>query len=97
MTALNVSAEETAVVGDFLSRDIAGAKRLQMAAIWKPKEPLIQQVSMSFQGAQQEDLLHAARCEEESMYPEVPFSILEPFLQPDAIIKHVTELLSLLT
>jgi FMN phosphatase YigB (HAD superfamily) len=97
MTALNVSAEETAVVGDFLSRDIAGAKRLQMTAIWKPKERLLQQVSMSCQGTQQEDLLHAARYEEETMYPEVPFSILEPFLQPDAIIKNVTELLSLLT
>jgi FMN phosphatase YigB (HAD superfamily) len=93
MAVLNVSAEETAMVGDFLSRDIAGAKRLQMAAIWKPKERLLRQVPASLQEARQEALLRAARHEEEATYPEVPFPALEPFLQPDGIIEHIAELL----
>lgn len=94
MAALHVEAAETALVGDFLCRDIAGARRLQMGAIWKPKERLLRQMPLRFQGTRQEALLHAARHEEVTMYPEVPFAALEPFLLPDAMIEHVTELLA---
>lgn len=38
---LNVLPEEAAMVGDNLTADIAGAKRLKMFAVWKPK-PLLQ-------------------------------------------------------
>jgi putative hydrolase of the HAD superfamily len=93
MAALHVSAAETAMVGDFLSRDVAGAKRLHMGAIWKPKERFLRQMPTHFQGTRQEALLNLARHEEELMYPEVPFTALEAFMQPDAVIEQVTELL----
>jgi len=96
MAALHVSAAETAMVGDFLSRDIAGAKQLQMGAIWKPKERLLQQALTIIPEKRQEVLFRLACQEEEAMYPEIPFAIIEKFLQPDCTIEHVTELLSLL-
>lgn len=37
---LNVLPEEAAMVGDNLTADIAGAKRLKMFAVWKPKPSL---------------------------------------------------------
>jgi HAD superfamily hydrolase (TIGR01662 family) len=36
LNSLNASPEETAMVGDNLSADIAGAKRLNLFSIWKP-------------------------------------------------------------
>ena len=41
LNALGVAPQEAAMVGDSLSADIAGAKRLGIFAIWKPKPRLI--------------------------------------------------------
>lgn len=38
LKSLNVSPEETAMVGDNLEADIAGARRLNIFSIWKPKD-----------------------------------------------------------
>lgn len=99
LAALNVDPEEAAMVGDFLTRDVAGAKRLNMFAIWKPKIRLFQEYSQAEDAATSplthEKLFHYALRQEITMYPEIPFEEIKRFTQPDLIIRDLSELLSL--
>jgi FMN phosphatase YigB (HAD superfamily) len=52
LNALGVSAEEAAMVGDSLSADVAGARRLNIFAIWKPKPPLFAEARAARRAAQ---------------------------------------------
>ena len=87
------------MVGDFLSRDIAGARKPNMLAIWKPKAHLLHEIELLEYPAKDQErkqkLLLSAWQHERKMYPEMPFEELEPFMHPDAIIDRPSDLLSI--
>jgi len=99
LTALKVAPEETAMVGDYLCRDVAGAKRLNMLAIWKPKTRLFREAQISHNTIDTQDrdsyLLAYAHEQEMAREPKFPFNEFKPFMEPDATIKDVSELLTL--
>lgn len=99
MSALKVDPKETAMVGDFLSRDVAGARRLNMLAIWKPKTSLLRELHLSeriaISSIERESLITTAWQQEEALYPEVPFCEIKPFMRPDLIITHLKDLLTI--
>ncbi len=101
LTALSADPEETAMVGDFLSRDVAGAKRLDMVAIWKPKLRLFREVRADKDEVvyplEGETLFAYALQQERERYPEVPIDEMQPFMRPDCIIEHLSDLLTLFT
>ncbi len=99
LTALSATPEETAVVGDFLSRDVAGAKRLDMMAIWKPKLRLFRELQADKdRGAHPldgETLFAYTLQQEKEMYPEVPIDAMQSFTRPDYVIEDLSDLLTL--
>ena len=99
LTALSANPEETAVVGDFLSRDVAGAKRLDMVAIWKPKWRLFRELQTDTGGVARsldgEALFAYALQQEIEMYSEVPIDAIQSFIRPDCVIEDLSDLLTL--
>lgn len=94
LNAINVSPEETAMVGDSLRSDIFGAKQLNIFAIWKPKMRLRAkaQAVLASQGITSEDinddylLTYARKHDHKGRTP------LDE-IKPDLIIEHVSDLL----
>ncbi len=95
LQALRVTAEEALMVGDSLQADITGSNRLHMYSVWKPSPRTIQAFAGTL--AQPQEQLHAARLlsyqrdQEQTRYKEL---YEEP--QPDLIIQHLHDLLTLL-
>lgn len=99
LIALQAPPAETAVVGDFLSRDVAGAKRLGMLAIWKPKLHLFRELQTARDEVAHlldaEALFAYALQQEREWYPGVPMDEMKPFTRPDYMIKDLSDLLAL--
>jgi FMN phosphatase YigB (HAD superfamily) len=95
LQALHVTVEEALMVGDSLHADITGSNRLHMYSVWKPCPRTIQAFAGTL--AQPQKQLHAARLlsyqrdQEQKRYNEL---YEEP--QPDLIIEHLHDLLTLL-
>ncbi len=98
LDALNVKPEEAVMVGDLLSADIIGAKRLGIFAIWKPDPRLFVQAraealehsvqASSFEEYILKDAFRRAKKREEKRGRIIPAD-----LQPDLVIEHLSELL----
>lgn len=106
LNALGVPAEEAAMVGDSLSADIAGAKRLGIFAIWKPKArvfarareaslDLASHPSQAIQTSSEldrddDDVILAYAYSREKTWKQKSHS---PESKPDLIIEHLSDLL----
>ncbi len=98
LDALNVQPAESVMVGDSLGADIVGAKRLGIAAIWKPEPRLFEKarakaVEHAIEASSVEeyvlkDVFKRAKKREEKKGRPIPAD-----LQPDLLIEHLSELL----
>ena len=98
LDALNVRPEEAVMVGDSLGADIVGAKRLGIAAIWKPEPRLFEKARVkalehsieahSLEEYVLRDVFRRAKKREEKKGRPIPAD-----LQPDLVIEHLSELL----
>lgn len=88
-----IPAEETAMVGDSLRADVAGANKLNMLAVWKPSPPLRARarevLSPSTGHLSDDNLLSYGYAREEKKYHQLLDSAT-----PDLIIRRVSDLLS---
>jgi FMN phosphatase YigB (HAD superfamily) len=95
LQALNVAAEEALMVGDSLRADITGSNRLHIYGVWKPSPRTLQAFAET--SAQPQEQLYTARLlsyqrdQELTRHKEL---YEEP--QPDLIIQHLHDLLTLL-
>jgi HAD superfamily hydrolase (TIGR01549 family) len=85
--------EETAMVGDSLRADVAGANNLNMLAVWKPSPPLRtrarEELSPSTRHLSDNNLLSYGYAREEKKYRQILDNAT-----PDLIIRHMRDLLS---
>ncbi|GAC1429757.1 MAG: hypothetical protein PVS3B3_35640 [Ktedonobacteraceae bacterium] len=98
LEALNVQPEEAIMVGDSLSADVIGAKRLGIFAVWKPEPRLFEKArakalehsvqSSSYEEYILKDVFRRAKKREQKKGRPIPAD-----LQPDLIIEHLCELL----
>ncbi len=100
LKSLNVPPEEAAMVGDSLSADVVGAKRLGMRAIWMPKASLREDARAA---------LSATTTSQQIEQPPLTIDYLLTYLRqtekrerqtpadikPDAIIEHLSNLLTI--
>jgi FMN phosphatase YigB (HAD superfamily) len=88
-----VSPEETAMVGDSLRADIAGANMMHLLAIWKPAPTLRVRareiLAPNTEHISNEDLLNYGYTHEERRYRQILDNVV-----PDLIIRRVSDLLS---
>lgn len=101
LKSLNVPPEEAAMVGDSLSADVVGAKRLGLRAIWMPKAALREDARAALSAtttSQQTEqppptndyLLTYYMRQTEKRERQTPADI-----KPDAIIEHLSDLLTI--
>src|SRR5262249_21715044 len=93
LQALNVKPEEAFMVGDSLRADIIGSNRLHLYAVWKPSPYAIE----TFQGAEPQQQLSATSFlayQQDRIRKKYPK--LHEVPQPDLIIEHLSDLLTLL-
>ncbi len=97
LNSLNVSPEEVVMVGDSLRADIAGAKRLDMLAIWMPKATLRAEAQAALRASGQaqqqvltDDALLAYTRQLEKQGRQTPDTV-----RPDIIIECLGDLLAL--
>jgi HAD superfamily hydrolase (TIGR01549 family) len=87
LNGLGVPPEEAAMVGDSLRADVAGAKRLGMVAIWKPK--------LKLRAAAQADLLARYTMlpspQETASSTTEPAAVRIPEITNDYLLKYVRE------
>ena len=92
LNALRVTPQETAMVGDSLRADIAGANQLNIFSIWKPKQRLIAEVKAELPHNKpylnNKYLLAYARKQEEKKNKPLPDSV-----KPNLTIEHLSDLL----
>jgi HAD superfamily hydrolase (TIGR01549 family) len=107
LNALRVPPQEAAMVGDSLSADIAGAKRLGIFAIWKPKPRLIARAratSLDFMTRPPEEIEPPAELDRDdddallayaySREKAWKYQSPSPESKPDLIIEHLSDLLN---
>jgi len=93
LNALDIAPEEAVMVGDLLGADVVGAKRLNIASVWKPIPRLfaqaraIQKQEPPLQSLES-ILLRLGRENEQKRGRPIPEDIV-----PDLIIEHLRELL----
>jgi HAD superfamily hydrolase (TIGR01549 family) len=108
LSALGVPTEEAAMVGDSLSADVAGAKRLGIFSIWKPKARVFTRAraasldltSPPFQAIQaateldrdDDDAILAYAYSREKTWKQ---KLHGPESKPDLIIEHLSDLLDI--
>jgi HAD superfamily hydrolase (TIGR01662 family) len=94
LNALNVTAQESVMVGDSLRADVLGAQQLGIFTVWRPKSK-VQVAASKIANASVEfapdDYLIAQSNSLESQRYRVPLSEIKP----DAIIKQTSDLLEL--
>jgi len=108
LSALGIPPEEAAMVGDSLSADVAGAKRLGIFSIWKPKArvfararaaslDLASHPSQAIQAATEldrddDDAILAYAYSREKTWKQ---KLHGPESKPDLIIEHLSDLLNI--
>ena len=94
LRALNIAAEECAMVGDSLYADVTGARELNMFAVWKPK--LHQRAEFAalqgdaFQSYDDDSLLAYSLEQDNKKYQRIHRPV-----NPDITIEHLHELLNI--
>jgi HAD superfamily hydrolase (TIGR01509 family) len=97
LDALDVSPEETLMVGDNLWADVAGAKSLHMLAAWKPRLRLraaLRSESSGVDGESDDEMLYRYVIEQDKT-GSLERNRLYPPVRPDLTIEHVGDLLPL--
>ena len=88
LRALNAAPEESVMVGDSLYADIAGAQKLGMLTVWKPKHYQRAELRRNKQCDDDDSLLSYAMEHENQKYQHTL-----SLIKPDIIIEHLHELL----
>jgi HAD superfamily hydrolase (TIGR01549 family) len=93
LDALQVPAEESAMVGDSFGADVIGAKQLNIFAIWKTSPRLRSEVRRTLPPGTQLDEEHLAAYAYKKGAKKYGLSPEDSRVRPDLIIEHLKELL----
>lgn len=93
LDALQVPAEEAAMVGDSFGADVVGAKQLNIFAVWKTSPRLRSEVSKTLPPGVQLDEEHLAAYAYKKGAKKYGLSPEDSRVRPDLVIEHLKELL----
>jgi len=98
LETMGASPAETIMIGDNIYADVVGAKRLKLQAIWKPPPERLQAFQQQYpdRPLQLNELADFVGRYEAKKYSLSSYNEIKPFMQPDAMIERVSELLHLL-
>lgn len=97
LNALHVAPREAAMVGDSLRADMAGAKKLAMFTVWKPKRYLRAELALAAGTLAEDALVSATEDDRILAYARqtetVKYGVSQDDIQPHVVIEHLNELL----